>query len=301
VSLLRDFRKALKEFVSPDSAELTLEALKLKYSKTLRSDAAAVSALMRSKRALVAHIDHELWLYVFPSLEELRSDLASLSGKLHAKGPGDVHSAVDWMVEVLTAYLSIYHSDYTIFMQGPQYSDLPSAHKERNWPSLGSAARDLLELRRCLGEGIRNVNAFAERGEVIEWIEPEDSTAAHWLKYAEGRKFCPRCGFNLYYGYQGECPHCPSGKLILRLSFEGYLPWKGKVFVAGTFNDWNPIPMDYNLGRGCWYKVLPVPSGRYLYKFMRDGIWFTDPSNPQTEVDQNGNRNSVRMFFADSE
>jgi hypothetical protein len=293
MSIPRDLKQALKAFASPDSAEVNLGALKLKYSETLQSDAGEVAALIRAKRVLFAELDRELWMYVFPSLEQLRNALSGLSGKLHAKGPGDVRSAVDWMVSAVSAYLSIYQANYTLFMQSSDYSDLAPTHKERNWPMLGPAARDLLELRRCIGEAIQNVNAFSDAGSVIEWTLPDRSAAAFWVRYAEGRKFCPQCGLNLYYGDEGECTRCPPSKPTLLVKPENGEPSERMVFVAGTFSDWKPIPMDYSYARWCWCKRLDLSPGTYLYKFVRNGLWFTDPSNPRVEVDDSGNRNSV--------
>jgi hypothetical protein len=295
MSTIRDLKQAVRAFRSPDSAEVNLGALKLKYSDTLRSDAAAVAALFRAKRVLFADMEHELWMYVFPSLEELRNSLSDLSGKLHAKGPGDVRSAVDWIVRAISAYLSIYQADYPRFMQGPTYPELNSApaHKERNWPALGPAARDLLELRSYISRAIQNVNAFADAGSVIEWKEPEHSLAAFWLRYAEGRKFCTRCGFNLYYGDEGECPRCPPATPTLLLRPTHGEPGNSQVFVAGDFTHWKPVPMDFSYPRWCWRKRLALPAGTYYYKFIRDGVWFTDPSNPRIQTDEQGNSNSV--------
>jgi hypothetical protein len=46
------------------------------------------------------------------------------------------------------------------------------------------------------------------------------------------------------------------------------------VFVAGTFNDWNPQshPLTH-LRDGRWALALDVPPGRYEYKFIIDGQW----------------------------
>lgn len=51
-----------------------------------------------------------------------------------------------------------------------------------------------------------------------------------------------------------------------------------KVFVAGSFNDWQPDvnPM-IDLGNGRWGKELSLAPGRYEYMFVADGAWLTDP------------------------
>lgn len=46
------------------------------------------------------------------------------------------------------------------------------------------------------------------------------------------------------------------------------------VFLAGTFNNWNPedVPMD-RLDDGTWSVVLALAPGKYEYKFVVDGVW----------------------------
>lgn len=269
---MADLRQAIREFLSPDSAELTIGNLKVKYSETLRSDAAQVAALFRSKRVLSADLGHELWLAVFPSLKELRASLYPLSGKLQQKGPGDVRSAVDRILNAITTYLAIYEADYTLFMASNSYPDLAPAHKERNWPALGPAARDLTELRRLIAYAVRNINAFAASGDVIEWVEPESIRESNWVRYAEGRRFCPVCGFNLYYADEGECVNCPPPKSTFLLKPVPLEPESRVVYIAGTFSSWQPIPMEFSYARWCWRKRLDLAPGKYFYRVIRDNV-----------------------------
>ena len=46
------------------------------------------------------------------------------------------------------------------------------------------------------------------------------------------------------------------------------------VFVAGTFNDWNPttVPLDRQ-ANGPWKTTLPFPAGHHEFKFIVDGQW----------------------------
>lgn len=66
-----------------------------------------------------------------------------------------------------------------------------------------------------------------------------------------------------------------------------------KVFIAGTFNNWSTIstPMQFT-GKG-WNLCLPLPVGKYSYKFVVDGRWYTDPFNNNKERDGNNGYNSV--------
>lgn len=57
-----------------------------------------------------------------------------------------------------------------------------------------------------------------------------------------------------------------------------YAPDAKQVFVAGTFNDWNPADhvMERN-SSGVWEADLRLPHGRYEYKFIVDGVWCCEP------------------------
>jgi hypothetical protein len=59
--------------------------------------------------------------------------------------------------------------------------------------------------------------------------------------------------------------------------FELFAPDARAVFVAGSFNDWNPTatPMTRS-GEGKWGKELWLPFGRYEYQFVADGRWTPD-------------------------
>lgn len=50
------------------------------------------------------------------------------------------------------------------------------------------------------------------------------------------------------------------------------------IFLAGTFNDWNPqsTPMK-RASNGAWQIALELPPGRYEYKFVVDGQWCCEP------------------------
>ena len=56
-------------------------------------------------------------------------------------------------------------------------------------------------------------------------------------------------------------------------------PQARAVFVAGTFNDWKPdaAPLHPDLPNGKWVVTLPLPPGRYEYKFVVDGQWCCEP------------------------
>jgi peroxiredoxin len=63
------------------------------------------------------------------------------------------------------------------------------------------------------------------------------------------------------------------------------------VEVAGDFTGWHPVPM-YRIGSG-FLRHVPVPPGRYQYRFIVDGEWTLDPSNGVTEDSSSGRANNV--------
>lgn len=68
-----------------------------------------------------------------------------------------------------------------------------------------------------------------------------------------------------------------------------------QVFVAGTFNNWNPSanPLKDNPGSGHCKATLRIPDGTYEYKFVVNGIWTVDPKCPEWVPDGCGSLNSV--------
>lgn len=57
------------------------------------------------------------------------------------------------------------------------------------------------------------------------------------------------------------------------------------IFLAGSFNDWNhsATPMTRE-GPGHWAVTLPLPPGRYEYKFVVDGVWCCEPGCTAQEI-----------------
>jgi chromosome partitioning protein len=68
-----------------------------------------------------------------------------------------------------------------------------------------------------------------------------------------------------------------------------------KVMIAGDFNNWSAAstPMLSPGIPGMWRMSLPLPRGRYRYRFVVDGKWVTDPNNQYVETNQFGELNNV--------
>ncbi len=87
--------------------------------------------------------------------------------------------------------------------------------------------------------------------------------------------------------------------------FNYYAPSARQVTLAGNFNNWGGTqgggrydpaidPMHDADGDGVWSIVIPLPPGRYQYKFVLDGgvTWEIDPNNPDTDY-ESGIENSM--------
>ena len=77
--------------------------------------------------------------------------------------------------------------------------------------------------------------------------------------------------------------------------FEHYDPDADSVYIAGDFNGWivDQKSKLQNTKEGYWTKKYNLEQGRYRYKFIVDGKWVIDATNPKTESDDVGVTNSV--------
>ena len=68
-----------------------------------------------------------------------------------------------------------------------------------------------------------------------------------------------------------------------------------EVFLAGTFNNWDPTqnPMRGNPAKGVFTTSILLTSGRHEYKFVVNGEWRVDPSCRESVTNACGTLNSV--------
>ena len=67
-----------------------------------------------------------------------------------------------------------------------------------------------------------------------------------------------------------------------------------EVFVAGSFNDWQPVKkLEDKNNTGIYRGRLMLPPGEYQYKFLIDGEWRSDASNPNFVPNEFGSLNSL--------
>ena len=55
-----------------------------------------------------------------------------------------------------------------------------------------------------------------------------------------------------------------------------------KVMLAGSFNNWRDFELQLQKSADGWELPLVIGPGNYEYKFIVDGKWISDPSNPLT-------------------
>jgi chromosome partitioning protein len=65
------------------------------------------------------------------------------------------------------------------------------------------------------------------------------------------------------------------------------------VQLAGDFNGWNRNGNEMELSGRIWRKLVPLPPGRYHYRYVVDGGWVTDPLNTDLEAMPSGVCDSV--------
>jgi len=65
------------------------------------------------------------------------------------------------------------------------------------------------------------------------------------------------------------------------------------VQLVGDFNGWTAEGSEMEMSNGVWKKVVPLPPGLYLYRYVVDGVWMPDPLNVNVQLTPWGSQNSV--------
>jgi AMP-activated protein kinase-like protein len=86
----------------------------------------------------------------------------------------------------------------------------------------------------------------------------------------------------------------PTQPVLPKAHLELVKPEAQHVFVAGSFNGWNPAKTPLKrLNEGKWVGELTGISGRHEYLFVVDGQWLPDPNAKESVQNPFGGRNSV--------
>ena len=78
-----------------------------------------------------------------------------------------------------------------------------------------------------------------------------------------------------------------------RVRFEIKADPGSEVFVAGTFNGWDPRKHKLTLKGGVYSTSVLLSKGRYEYKFIINDVWCVDPECPEWAPNEHGSLNSV--------
>ncbi len=87
-------------------------------------------------------------------------------------------------------------------------------------------------------------------------------------------------------------PHPENG--LISVTFGCTHPSAHSVFLAGTFNSWNPHSMPLHaVGNRRWRAEKHLPPGTYEYRLIIDGVWQTDPAAKERVANPYGDYNSL--------
>lgn len=67
------------------------------------------------------------------------------------------------------------------------------------------------------------------------------------------------------------------------------------IIISGTFNDWNETQDSLQKTENGWSIHLQLKPGVYMYKFIVDGEWTEDPTNPDKVLSEFDNYNSILL------
>ncbi len=116
-----------------------------------------------------------------------------------------------------------------------------------------------------------------------QWLKEVDWTARKVCadltqdEIKKSPKFDPAKPVSL--DYEGELrDHLLKPEVKEWVQFKYHAPPKTKIYVAGTFNNWNPtaIKLGYH-GKGIYSAMVLLPLGKYEFKYIVNGEWCTGP------------------------
>ncbi len=85
-----------------------------------------------------------------------------------------------------------------------------------------------------------------------------------------------------------------AGKGKKRVTFEFHDAGAREVYVAGSFNNWDPAARLLKKSKdGTWTTTMMMTPGVYEYRFVVDGLWMDDPRNTERSPNEFGEHNCV--------
>jgi len=85
-----------------------------------------------------------------------------------------------------------------------------------------------------------------------------------------------------------------SGKEFIEKTFSLIAPKAKDVYIVGDFNNWNASEAYKLMKRdGRWEGRVNLKKGTHRYRFVIDGLWRHDPSNPRIKQNSFGSFDSI--------
>jgi len=79
-----------------------------------------------------------------------------------------------------------------------------------------------------------------------------------------------------------------------RIVFQLDAPQAGAIYLAASFNDWDPAVRSLKRQKnGQWKTTVTLEPGTYEYRFVVDGNWQNDPQCAGRRVNDFGSENCV--------
>jgi len=66
-----------------------------------------------------------------------------------------------------------------------------------------------------------------------------------------------------------------------------------EIFVAGSFNNWNPKEIKLRKFKDVYSASIILPKGRHEYKLIINGVWCVDPNCDEWQPNSMGTINSI--------
>ncbi|MBF0429651.1 MAG: glycogen-binding domain-containing protein [Fibrobacteria bacterium] len=92
---------------------------------------------------------------------------------------------------------------------------------------------------------------------------------------------------------EGFKDHGNASKKLIQTRFSLKAESGKEVFLAGSFNEWNPKKNRIKFQNGLYNLNLELPAGRHEYKFVVDGVWTNDPECHEWSPNEFGVANNV--------
>ena len=78
---------------------------------------------------------------------------------------------------------------------------------------------------------------------------------------------------------------------LVRFTF--YRPGARQVGIATDVTEWEPRHAMRHRGDGWWTAAVLLPGGEYRFRYVADGVWYTDFASHGVEATKLGGWNSV--------